>query len=191
MRPLTTAEVRPPAVYEAVRAEAIRGLLAEREPRRVAVGDLLSVLFENRLTVTGVVEEHLRASQIEDPERIAEEVAVFNALIPGPREIGATLFLECDDAATAGRRLRELPGISGHVHLEVDGGRAERVSIAAEGLEVGEKPVELLRFRLTEEQVAALERGGEVVVLCDHPGHRARAVLDEAQRRALAEDLGR
>ncbi|TMD09636.1 MAG: DUF3501 family protein, partial [Chloroflexi bacterium] len=55
----------------------------------------------------------------------------------------------------------------------------------------GDETVALLRFRLSEEQCAAVERGGEVVALCDHPGHRARTVLDDAQRRALAEDLGR
>jgi hypothetical protein len=191
MRPLAVDEVRPPAVYEGMRSEAIRRLLAEREPRRVALGDLLGVLFENRVTLTVVVEEHLRASQIEDPERIAEEVAVFNALIPGPREIGASVFLEADDAATVGRRLRELPGLSEHIHLEVDGARAERVPTDAPGLGVVDRPVELLRFRLSEQQCDAIERGGEVVVLCSHPGYRARTALDEAQRRALAEDLRR
>ncbi|MEA2669858.1 MAG: hypothetical protein QOG45_78, partial [Chloroflexota bacterium] len=45
--------------------------------------------------------------------------------------------------------------------------------------------------RLTEEQCAAISSGGEVVVCCDHPAHRARTLLDETQRRALAEDLGR
>ena len=46
----------------------------------VVKGDLLTLLFENRVTVAGAVEEQLRAAQIEEPERTAEEVAVFNAL---------------------------------------------------------------------------------------------------------------
>jgi hypothetical protein len=137
MRPLAVAEVRPPAAYEAVRVEALRHMLDQRLSRSIAVGDLLTLLFENRVTVAGAVEEQLRAAQIEEPERIAEEVALFNALIPGEREVAGTLFVE------------------------------------------------------TEEQCAAIAGGGEVVVCCDHPEHRARTVLDEAQRHALAEDLGR
>jgi hypothetical protein len=190
MRPLAVAEVRPPTSYEAVRVEALRRMLAERLPRSIAVGDLLTLLFENRVTVAGALEEQLRAGQIDEPERIAEEVAVFNALIPGERELSGTLFLETEDAAALGRRMRELPGISAHVHLEVEGSRAERVLTAAPAAPDGE-PVEYLRFRLSEEQRAAVARGGEVVVCCDHPEYRARTVLDEEQRGALAEDLGR
>ncbi len=189
MRPLAVDEVRPPAAYEPVRAEALHRLLEQRRPRSISVGDLITLLFENRATVAGAVEEQLRAGQIDEPDRIAEEVAVFNALIPGERELAGTLFLETEDAAAQGRRMRELPGISGHVHLEVDGARAERV--VAGGRELGDEPVEHLRFRLTEAQCAAVAGGGEVVVCCDHPAQRARTVLDEAQRRALAEDLGR
>jgi hypothetical protein len=191
MRPLAVAEVRPPAAYEAVRDEALRHMLDQRRSRSIAVGDLLTLLFENRVTVAGAVEEQLRAAQIEEPERIAEEVALFNALIPGEREVAGTLFVETEDAAALGRRMRELPGISGTVHLEVDGIRAERVVIGGPGLPLGGEPVEYLRFRLSEEQCSAIAGGGEVVVCCDHPEHRARTVLDEAQRRALAEDLGR
>jgi hypothetical protein len=189
VRPLAVDEVRPPAAYEAVRAEALRRMVEQTRPRCIAVGDLITLLFENRVTVAGAVEEQLRAGQIDEPERIAEEVAVFNALIPGERELAGTLFLETEDAAAQGRRMRELPGISGHVHLEVDGARAERVATGAAASELGDEPVEHLRFRLTEEQCAAIAGGGEVVVCCDHPAHRARTVLDEAQRRALAEDL--
>jgi Protein of unknown function (DUF3501) len=189
MRPLAVDEVRPPAVYEAVRGEAMRRLLAERLARGVSVGGVFTVMFENRVTVAGAIEEQLRAAQIDDPGRIAEEVEVFNALIPGDRELTGTFLLECDDAAEVSRRMRQLPGLSAHVHLEIDGSRVERVDTPASTPEAADESVELLRFRLTGEQRAALAAGGEVVVLSDHPRLRARTVLDDAQRRALAEDL--
>jgi hypothetical protein len=189
MRPLAVEEVRPPSRYEPVRSEALGRAIEVKAPRSVSLGELLTVLFENRQTVAVALEEQLRAGQIEEPERIAEEVAIFNALIPGERELAATLFLEIDDAAELGRRLRELPGIAGFVHLEVDGVRAERVATGA-GVIPGDDPVQCLRFRLTEEQCAALQRGADVALRCEHPGHRARTLLDETQRRALVEDLG-
>jgi hypothetical protein len=191
MRPLAVEEVRTPAAYEPVRAEALRRALEQRAARSIAVGGRLTLLFENRVTVAGALEEQLRAAQIDEPERVAEELAVFNALIPGDGELGATLFLEAEDAAAQGRLLRELPGISGQVHLEVGGERADRVEVGPAGPERGDEPVEHLRFRLSEAQRAAVAAGAEVAIRCDHAGHRARTVLDEAQRRALAEDLGR
>jgi Protein of unknown function (DUF3501) len=190
MRLLTVEEVRPPAQYEPVRAEVLRQDVELKGPRCVALGELLTVLFENRRTVTTALEEQLRAGEVEEPERIAEEVATFNALIPGERELSATVFLDIDDAAALGRRLRELPGLTGAINLEVDGVRVERVEAAAHGDTFDGEPVRHLRFRLTEEQRAALEGGAEVVVCCDHPGHRARTTLGDDQRRALAEDLG-
>lgn len=189
MRPLTVAEVRPPARYEPVRAEALRQDVELKGPRCVALGELLTVLFESRRTVTTALEEQLRAGEVEEPERIAAEVATFNALIPGDRELAATVFLDIEDAAALGRRLRELPGVTGAIHLEVDGAPVERVEAGAHGVTFDGEPVRHLRFRLTEEQCAALVSGAEVVVCCDHLGHRARATLGEEQRRALVEDL--
>ena len=189
MRPLAVEEVRAPAEYEPVRAEALRRDVERRAPRAVAVGELLSVVFENRWTVAAALEEQLRAGHVEEPARIAEEVAIFNALIPGERELAATVFVDVDDAATLGRRLRELPRVVDAVHLEVGGVRVGRVEAAVQGLAGEGESVRQLRFRLTEEQRAAVERGAEVVVCCDHPGHRGRTVLGEEQRRALLEDL--
>jgi Protein of unknown function (DUF3501) len=191
MRPLTAEEVRPPAQYEPVRREALSRDLELKGPRCVALGELLTVLFENRCTVATALEEQLRAGEVEDPERIAEELATFNALIPGERELSATVFLDIDDAAALGRRLRELPGVTGAIHLEVDGVRVERVETSVHGVGFDGEPVRHLRFRLGEEQCAAVEGGAEVAVCCDHPGHRARAVLGEEQCRALLEDLER
>lgn len=190
MRPLAVEEVRPPSAYEPVRTQAMRRTLEQRQARSIAVGERLTLLFENRITIAGALEEQLRAAQVDAPEQIAEEVAVFNALIPADGELGATLLLEAEDAAAQGRLLRELPGLAAHLHLEVDGVRAERVEVGPASPERGDEPVEHLRFRLSEGQRTAVAGGGEVAVLCDHPGHRARTVLEEAQRRALAEDLG-
>src|SRR5207244_2288741 len=81
MQPLSVSEVRPPAVYEPVRADARRQVIELKRHRRVALGELLTLVFENRETVRGVVEELLRAERIEEPQRIAEELDVFNALI--------------------------------------------------------------------------------------------------------------
>jgi len=191
VRPLSVEEVRPPSVYEEVRGETLRRTLEVKVPRCVVLGDMLTVLFENRQTLMLALEEQLRAGQVEEPERIAEWTAIFNALIPGEGELAATLYPEIGDAAELGRRMRELPGIAGCIHLEVDGVRVERVESDAAGrFSPGDDPVQHLRFRLSEGQRAALRQGAEVALRCDHPGHRARTALDEPQRLALAEDLG-
>jgi hypothetical protein len=189
VQPLAASEVRPPAVYEPVRAEARRQVIELKRHRRVALGPLVSLVFENRETVRAVVEELLRAERIDDPERIAEEVAVFNDLIPGDRELSATMFLEVTDPAELGQRLAELRGIEAAVHLDVDGERAAQVHDEGRSRDDRTSSVHYLRFRLSDEQRAAFLRGGEVAVVAEHPSLGVRTVLSEDQRMALAGDL--
>jgi hypothetical protein len=190
MQPLALPDVRPPAEYEPVRAEARRQVIELKRHRRVSLGPLVSLVFENRETVRAVVEELLRAERIEDPERIAEELDVFNQLIPGEHELSATMFLEITDPAELAQRLGDLRGIEGAVHLDVDGERVEQVHEEGRSRDDRTSSVHYLRFRLSGEQRAAFLQGGaEVAVVADHPALRARAVLSDDQRMALAADL--
>jgi hypothetical protein len=189
MQPLTAGDVRPPAEYEPVRAEARRQVIELKRHRRVALGPLVSLVFENRETVRAVVEELLRAERIEDPQRIAEEVEVFNELIPGERELSATMFLEVTDPAELAQRLGELRGIENCVHLEVDGERVEQMHEEGRSRDDRTSSVHYLRFRLNDEQRSAFLEGAEVEVVADHASLTARATLTEQQRMALAADL--
>ena len=189
MQPLAVSDVRPPADYEPVRAEARRQVIELKRHRRVALGPLVSLVFENRETVRAVVEELLRAERIDDPERIAEEVAVFNELIPGDRELSATMFLEVTDPAELGQRLAEMRDIEAAVHLDVDGERTAQVHDEGRSRDDRASSVHYLRFRLSDEQRAAFLRGGEVAVVVEHPSLDVRTVLNEDQRMALAGDL--
>lgn len=189
MHPLAVSDVRPPAAYEPVRAEARRQVIELKRHRRVQLGPLVSLVFENRETVRAVVEELLRAERIEDPERIAEELEVFNALIPADRELSATMFLEITDPAELAERLNQLRGIESSVHLEVDGDRVEQAHEGGRSRDDRTSSVHYLRFRLSDEQRAGFLRGAEVAVVADHPNLTLRTVLTEDQRMALAGDL--
>lgn len=189
MQPLAVSDVRPPADYEPVRAEARRQVIELKRHRRVTLGPLVSLVFENRDTLRAVVEELLRAERIDDPERIAEEIAVFNELIPGDRELSATMFLEVTDPADLPVRLGELRGIEAAVHLEVDGERVAQGHEEGRSRDDRTSSVHYLRFRLTDTQREAFLRGADVALVAEHPNLSVRDVLSEQQRMALAADL--
>jgi len=189
MQPLALTDVRPPAAYEPVRAEARRQVIELKRHRRVQLGALVSLVFENRETVRAVVEELLRAERIEDPARIAEELEVFNQLIPEERELSATMFLEITDPAELAQRLDELRGIEEAIHLEVDGERVGRFHEPGRSREDRTSSVHYLRFHLSDAQRAAFLQGAPVAVVADHANLRARAELSEPQRLALSADL--
>jgi hypothetical protein len=85
------------SAYEKVRQEFRQDIIAKKRNRRVAVGDKVSLVFENRDTVIFQIQEMLRAERIADLDKVREEIAVYNELIPNAGELSATMFLEIED----------------------------------------------------------------------------------------------
>lgn len=80
--------------YEKVRAAMRERVIELKRVRRVTVGEHLSFVFDNRDTVLFQIQGMCRVERITDDARIQDELDVYNALLPGPRELSATLFIE-------------------------------------------------------------------------------------------------
>ncbi|MBF8288381.1 MAG: hypothetical protein HW381_1489, partial [Candidatus Rokubacteria bacterium] len=83
--------------YEKVRAEMRGRVIDLKRVRRVPVGEHLSFVFENRDTVLFQIQEMCRVERITVDARVQDELDVYNALLPGPGELSATLFIEITD----------------------------------------------------------------------------------------------
>jgi hypothetical protein len=192
MKPLTTAEILNLYDYEKVRDERRRAVIALKADRRVAAGRYLSFVFENRETVWFQIQEMVRAERIVDDAKIAEEVAVYNALLPRPGELAATMFIEIGESAAIKPVLDALLGIDtgGHVRLEVGSHMIPGVFEAGHSdEELGKlSAVHFVRFPLPPAARAVFAEA-EVALVVDHPSERGRTVLSPATRRSLAGDL--
>ncbi len=101
------------------RREAVRKeIIAVRDLRRVEVGPWVSFTFENRKTVLYQIQEMIRIERITDPAKIREEIETYEELLPGPRELSATMFIEISDAAQRDRALSKLGGIEKRISLK-------------------------------------------------------------------------
>src|SRR6058998_1233538 len=87
MRLLETSEILNLVDYEKVRDARRREIIELKRHRRVSVGRYLTFVFENRETVWFQIQEMVRAERLVDAERIAEEVEVYNTLLPGPERV--------------------------------------------------------------------------------------------------------
>ena len=56
--------------------------VALKRARRVSVGPQVTMVFENRATMIMQVEEMCRAESITTPEKIQEEIDVYNQILP-------------------------------------------------------------------------------------------------------------
>jgi hypothetical protein len=177
------------SAYEKVRQKFRDDIIEKKKNRRVSVGDKVSIVFENRDTVIFQIQEMLRAERITDLDKIREEIAVYNELIPDPAELSGTLFLEIEDQARLRDELLKFLGIDEAVSLKVGGrsiaarfeqGRSKEDKISA---------VQYVRFPLDSAAHQGFVGGEQAELVIDHPNYKARTVLAPAVQRSLAEDL--
>ena len=192
MKPVEAGEILNLYEYERVREARRREIIALKAERRVGVGRYLSFVFENHQTVWFQIQEMLRAERIVDDAKIADEIEVYNSLLPRPGELAATMFIEIGDAARIKPVLDTLLGIDvgGHVRLEVGAETITGVFEAGHSDEdLGKlSAVHFVRFPLTPVARRTFA-DAEVALVVDHAGDRGRTVLAPPVRRRLAEDL--
>ena len=194
MKKVTLRDVKNLYEYELIRDDWRKHVIAVKAKRRVVLGDIISLVFENRLTVLNQVQEMCRCERLAKPEAIQQEIDVYNDLIPGPGELSATLLVEITEEAHIQPRLDGLVGLSSgrHVWLELNGRKIFARFLEGQGREDRIAAVQYLRFPIGEDPLdrQALESGPAHVVICaDHPGYRASAVLSPAMRAEIARDL--
>jgi hypothetical protein len=191
MRKLTVDDIVDMRAYERERDEFRTRVIGLKKQRRVALGDLVTIVFENTDTMRFQVQEMARAEKMLRDEQIEHEVETYNELIPEPGDLSATLFLEITDPDALREWLPKLPGIQRHVAFDVAGAEVRGVEPDEERLTREDEittTVHYLKFTLTAEQQAAFA-AGPVKLFVDHPAYRAEAVLTGEQRASLAADF--
>ena len=147
----------------------------------------MSLAFENRRTVWYQIQEMLRAERITDPERIQDELDVYNSLIPGPGELVATLFIEITNQEQIKSRLSELAGIEDSIGLAV--GNSFTVSALGEDGRTSNgrtSSVHYLRFYLAprvREEFHTLSSPATVFV--NHPRYNVQSEIPLSMREEL------
>ncbi len=194
MRPIDLSEILDSKAYEAARERMRAEMMEKKKARRVALGDHMSLLFENRDTVRYQIQEMIRVEHLSQPPDIRAEVETYNELVPGDRELSATLLIEYPDETVRDAQLKALLGLdSGVIQLKV--GRLPPVTPAFDARQIGSdriSSVHYLKFELPEGTRAAFRQeglAGNVRFRVDHPAYQAEAVLPPEQVLALAADL--
>ena len=193
---IAPSDVKDLVAYEKVREEMRARVIELKNARRVALGDNLTLLFENRDTVLYQIQEMIRTERIVDEGRIQDEIDAYEVLLPGPGELSATLFIEIPEIArmtTAQMReaVNRFQGLDqgalwlrfGEVKVPArfESGHTKEEKMAA---------VHYVRFAVPPEARAVLaDQAQRVRLTVEHPRYRAEAVLPAALRAEMARDL--
>jgi hypothetical protein len=177
------------AGYEKMRQDFRRRIIDLKQKRRISLGDRVSLVFENRDTVIFQIQEILRVERINDLDKIRQEIATYNQLIPDARELSATLFLEIEDPTHLREELVKFQDLEKALTLRIapqwlparfEPGRSKEDKVSA---------VQYVRFRFDDQTLEAFVSGAKTELVIDHRNYQAAVVLQPETQRSLAEDL--
>ena len=179
--------------YAKARVDFRAQVIAHKQARTVALGEHVTLIFEDELTMRYQIQEMLRVEKIFEEAGIQDELEAYNPMVPDGSNWKATMMIEYPDVEERQRMLAKLIGIEDRVWVRVTG-FAPVYAIADEDLDrsTDEKTaaVHFLRIELDAKQKQALQSGAALAMGVDHPNYRASAdPLAAPARASLLRDL--
>jgi hypothetical protein len=191
VKKLTVDDIADHRAYEKERDDFRSHIIDMKRRRRVQVGDLVTIVFENTDTMRWQVQEMARAERMLTEDAIADQVSTYNELIPGKGELSGTLFVELTDDAKLREWLPKLVNIQHAVRFDLaDGSHVDAVPQDEERLsrEDVTATVHYLKFTFTPAQQETFASGAARIVIAHHDYHAVGELTDE-QRAELARDF--
>ena len=194
MNSLTQQDIIPPAEYEQQREAFRRRIIDLKRHRRISIGALVTLVFENRDTLQFQIQEMVRAERILDPAKVQDELDVYNALLPQPGELSATLLIEITEAERMQHWLDAFMGLdrgqtvalragTEQVFAEFEGGHSHETKISA---------VHFVRFRPTPRMIASINDPAiRVALSVSHGTYQEEVDVPWAMRQEWMTDLKR
>jgi len=191
-RKLTLADIADARAYERERDQLRAEVLVIKQRRRVSLGTVVTLMFENRATMRYQIQEMARVERTFTDEGIMEELAVYNPLIPEPGHLCATLFIELTSDEQLGEWLSKLVGIEQSVVFRLPNGESVRCVVDPQHAaqltrENVTAAVHYVTFEFTDAQVAAFTDG--VILAIDHPEYLEAVELLPSTVAELRADL--
>lgn len=192
MKQLVQADLLPAAEYERQREQFRSQIIALKQRRRISVGPLISLVFENRETLRFQTQEMIRVEQILDPSKIQDELDVYNSLMPGSGEVSATLLIEITEQERMKEWLDVFMGLdhgetvairagTEQVFGEFEGGHSHETKISA---------VHFVRFRPTTSMIAAFaDLHVPITLTVHHHAYHAEVTVPGSMREEWLKDL--
>lgn len=191
-RKLTIADIADARAYERERETFRTHVIELKRRRRVHLGTVVTMVFENRETIRFQIQEMARVERIFTDAGIQEELDVYNPLVPEPGQLRATLFIELTSEEQMRVWLPKLVGIETSLLFRLNDGAEVRCTVDAQHAsqltrEHVTAAVHYVNFDFTPEQVAAF--GDGVQLVCDHPDYLEVAELGRSTVVELLADL--
>lgn len=192
MKPLIQADLLSIAEYERKRESFRSKIIALKQRRRISLGPLLTLVFENHETLRFQTQEMIRVEHIVDPFKVQAELDVYNILMPGAGEVSATLLIEITEQERMKEWLDMFMGLdhgetvsiragNEQVFGEFEGGHSHETKISA---------VHFVRFKPTKSMTEAFaDLRVPVILAAHHREYHAEVPVPGSMREEWLSDL--
>jgi hypothetical protein len=193
MAKLTLADIADLRAYERERDGFRKTVIELKRRRRVALGDLVTLVFENARTIRFQIQEMARVEKLLSDDAIETELRIYNPLVPEPGQLCATLFVELTSKEALVEWLPKLVGIERSVALRLHDGHLVR-SVVDEDHEKTltrdeiTASVHYVRWELSADEIERFA-AGPVQLVADHPDYDVLVELSDETHAELVGDL--
>lgn len=178
--------------YERLRPLLRPLFIAEKDRRRLELGEHLTLLFENTQTVWYQVQEILRSEKIAAEAEIGHELDTYNEILPGPNQLSATLLIQYGDPAQRDAQLRKLVGLENHLWFANGESRQQALFDLRQMAPERVSSVHFVKFPLgglDAAEFARLGAQGRLAIESTHQELRIRGLLTGTLAQVLSSDL--
>lgn len=168
-RKLVLTDILEQRAYERIRETRRAEIIELKRRRRIALGTIVTVMFENRDTMQSQIQEMLRVERVVSDEGVLEEIKAYNPMIPEVGQLCATLFIELTNDEQMREWLTKLVGIERAIAIKMANGEVVKAVVDeghAEQLtrETVTAAVHYIRFEFTPQQVQEFAKGNVQVI---------------------------
>jgi len=189
---LQTSDLFSLEQYARIRTDFRKEVVAHKKQRQVALGDHITLFFEDKKTIKYQIQEMLRIEKTFEPEGIQDELDAYNPLIPSGTNLKATMMIEYGDPDIRKVELQKLVGVEHKVYMQVDGHNPV-FAIADEDMERSTdnktSAVHFMRFEFTSKMISDIKSGKKFIIGVDHDYYQRSVELTGPTKELLARDF--
>jgi hypothetical protein len=193
MAKLTLDDIADLREYEREREEFRRHIIDLKKRRRIGVGPIVTLVFENRDTIRFQIQEMARVEKLISDAAIETELRIYNPLIPDPGSLCTTMFIELTDDVEMREWLPKLVGIETCIEIRLANGDVVSCVVDPDHAqqltrEDTTAAVHYVHFTFTPDQITELSQGGARLAVA-HANYQHEAELTDASVSELLADL--
>jgi hypothetical protein len=182
MKLVERSEIVDYQTYEDTRKAFRAEVLMTKAPRRIHIGEAITLLFENHLTIRYQIQEMMRAERIVKEANIVHEINTYNELLGQQGELGATMLIEIEDPAIRQIKLKEWWQLPERIYLLLEDKTRTFAKVDERQREEG---------KLSSVQFLKFFTGGKTPIAAgvDFDKYMVETKLTDQQKEALKKDL--